>query len=105
MTLTDRLEIGDSTPMTTPLLSPRYRWATVGMVSLVFLAAFEALAVTTIMPSVSADLDGRAWFSAGFSRTPAGSVVGMVAGGLWAARNGPRLPLLASVAVFAGGLL
>jgi len=68
----------------TPLLSPRYRWATIGMVSLIFLAAFEALAVTTIMPTVSADLDGRAWFSAAFSVTLAASVVGMVAGGMWA---------------------
>src|SRR3954468_7332921 len=89
----------------TPLLSPRYRWATIGMVSLIFLAAFEALAVTTIMPTVSADLDGRAWFSAAFSATLAASVVGMVAGGLWSDRTGPRLPLLASVAVFAAGLL
>jgi MFS family permease len=92
-------------PTTTPLLAPRYRLATIGMVSLVFLAAFEALAVTTIMPSVSADLHGRAWFSAAFSATLAASVVGMVAGGLWADRSGPRLPLLASVAVFAVGLL
>jgi MFS family permease len=75
------------------------------MVSLVFLGAFEALAVTTIMPSVSSDLDGRAWFSAAFSATFAASVVGMVAGGLWSDRSGPRVPLLASVAVFAGGLL
>ena len=105
MTLTDRPGIGDSTPVTTPLLSPRYRFATVGMVSLVFLAAFEALAVATIMPSVSADLDGRAWFSAAFAATLAASVVGMVAGGLWSDRSGPRLPLLASVAVFAAGLL
>ena len=57
------------------------------------------------MPSVSADLHGRAWFSAAFSATLAASVVGMVAGGLWSDRSGPRLPLLASVAVFAGGLL
>lgn len=92
-------------PTTTPLLAPRYRLATIGMVSLVFLAAFEALAVTTIMPTVSADLDGRAWFSAAFSATLAASVVGMVAAGLWSDRSGPRLPLLASVAVFAGGLL
>jgi MFS family permease len=92
-------------PTTTPLLAPTYRWATIGMVSLVFLAAFEALAVTTIMPTVSADLHGRAWFSAAFSATLAASVVGMVVGGLWSDRSGPRLPLLASVAVFAGGLL
>src|SRR3954468_9543634 len=105
MTLTDRPDIADPAPATTPLLSPRYRFATVGMVSLVFLAAFEALAVTTIMPTVSADLDGRAWFSAAFSATLAASVLGMVAGGLWSDRSGPRRPLLASVAVFAGGLL
>ena len=89
----------------TPLLSPRYRWATIGMVSLIFLAAFEALAVTTIMPTVSADLDGRAWFSAAFSVTLAASVVGMVAGGMWADRSGPNLPLLASVGGFSLGLL
>ena len=102
MTLTDS---PTTSPTTTPLLAPSYRLATIGMVSLVFLVAFEALAVTTIMPAVSADLDGRAWFSAAFSATLAASVVGMVAGGLWSDRSGPRLPLLASVAVFAGGLL
>ena len=84
-------------PTTTPLLAPRYRLATIGMVSLVFLAAFEALAVTTIMPTVSADLDGRAWFSAAFSATLAASVVGMVAAGLWSDRSGPRLPLLCGI--------
>src|SRR3954453_8878653 len=105
MTLTDRPDIADPAPATTPLLSPRYRFATVGMVSLVFLAAFEALAVATIMPTVSAELHARAWFSAAFSATLAASVVGMVAGGLWSDRTGPRLPLLASVAVFAFGLL
>ena len=92
-------------PAPTPLLSPRYRWATVGMVSLIFLAAFEALAVTTIMPTVSRELDGRAWFSAAFSVTLAASVVGMVAGGLWSDRTGPRVPLVASIVVFGGGLL
>lgn len=92
-------------PATTGLLAPRYRWATIGMVSLIFLAAFEALAVTTIMPTVSADLDGRSWYSAAFAVTLAASVVGMVAGGLWSDRSGPRLPLLASVGVFALGLL
>src|SRR3954462_13461687 len=92
-------------PRTTPLLAPAYRLATIGMVSLVFLAAFEALAVTTIMPTVSADLHGRAMFSAAFSAALAASVVGMVASGLWSDRSGPRLPLLTAVAVFSGGLL
>jgi MFS family permease len=93
-----------STP-TTPLLSPAYRWATVGMVSLVFLFAFEAMAVTTIMPTVSADLEGRAWYSATFSVTLAASIVGMVSAGIWADRRGPRAPMVASAVVFGVGLL
>ena len=66
-------------PARTPLLGPRYRGATTGAVALVFLAAFEALAVATVMPAVTRDLDGRAWFSVAFSATLAASVVGMVA--------------------------
>jgi MFS family permease len=90
---------------TTPLLAPAYRWATVGMVSLIFLIAFEAMAVTTIMPLVSADLEGRSWYSATFSATLAASIVGMVAAGLWADRSGPRRPMYVSAVVFAAGLL
>lgn len=90
---------------TTPLLGARYRWATVGMVGLVFLFAFEAMAVTTIMPTVSADLGGRAWYSATFSVTLAAGIVGMVAAGTWADRRGPRAPMVASAVVFGVGVL
>jgi len=92
-------------PATTPLLAAPYRWATVGMVSLIFLFAFEAMAVTTIMPTVSADLEGRSWYSATFSATLAASIVGMVAAGIWSDRRGPRAPMIASAAVFGAGLL
>src|ERR1044072_7029167 len=57
------------------------------------------------MPAGSAGLHGRGGDSAAVSATLAASVVGMVAGGLWSDRSGPRLPLRAAVAVFAGGLL
>ena len=90
---------------TTPLLSPGYRWATIGMTSLVFLAAFESLAVTTVMATVTRDLDGVAWYSVAFSATLAAGVVGTVAGGLWADRSGAVRPLLAAVVVFVVGLL
>lgn len=77
------MTLPDTSPLvTTQLLSPRYRWATVDMTSLILLAAFEVLAVTTILPAVSADLDGRAWFSVAFSAPLAASVVGMVFAGL-----------------------
>ena len=87
------------------LLSGRYRGATVGSLSLVFLAAFEALAVATVMPTVSAALDGRAWFAAAFSAALAASLVGMVVAGLWADRRGAVRPLLVAVALFGLGLL
>lgn len=90
---------------TTSLFSPAYRWSTIGMVSLVFLSAFESLAVTTVMATVAADLDGRSWFSVAFSATLAASVVGMVAGGLSCDRRGPVAPLLAAVAIFVTGLV
>src|ERR1044072_6405282 len=57
------------------------------------------------MPAGSAGLHGRGGDSAAVSATLAASVVGMVAGGLWSDRSGPRLPLRAAVAVFAGGQL
>ncbi len=86
-------------------MGPRYRGTTTGAVALVFLAAFESLAVATVMPAVTADLDGRAWFSVAFSATLAASVVGMVAVGLWSDRAGAVRPLLSSVGLFAVGLL
>ncbi|WP_211349036.1 MFS transporter [Nocardioides litoris] len=97
---------GDTTTAaTTSLLAPRYRWSTVGMVALVFLAAFESLAVTTAMPTVSAELDGRSLFAIAFSATLAASVVSMVAAGAWADRRGPVPPLLGAVGLFSAGLL
>lgn len=95
----------EAAPRETPLLAPAYRWATIGMVSLVFLAAFESLAVTTVMATVAEDLDGQAWFSVAFSATLAASVIGMVAGGWWADRVGAARPLLGAVTVFVAGLV
>ncbi|MEU7902730.1 MFS transporter [Actinoplanes sp. NPDC049118] len=86
------------------ILQRPYALTTVGAWSLVFLAAFESLAVTTIMPVVTADLDGRGLYALAFSSTLAAGVVGMVAFGSWADRRGPAVPLLASVGVFTLGL-
>ncbi|WP_188779832.1 MFS transporter [Marmoricola endophyticus] len=95
----------EETQPTTPLLAPRYRWSTIGAVGLVFLAAFESLAVTTVMPEVTRALDGQAYFSVAFSLTLAAGVLGTVAAGLWADGRGPRRPLVAAVGLFALGLL
>jgi MFS family permease len=86
------------------IFSSRYLWVTIGACSLVFLAAFESLAVTTIMPLVSADLDGAALYALAFAGPLATGVIGMVVAGNWSDRNGPITPLLTSVVVFIVGL-
>src|SRR3546814_1647159 len=67
----------------TPLFRSQFVWVTAGAVALIFLAAIQSLAVTTVMPVVSADLDGDALYAIAFSGTLATSVIGMVAVGAW----------------------
>lgn len=84
---------------------PRYVWVSVGAVAMIFLAATQAIAVTTVMPLVSADLGGEALYAVAFSGTLATSVIGMVAVGAWCDRRDPVLPLATAVALFVAGLL
>jgi MFS family permease len=78
---------------------------TLGACALVFLAAFESLAVTTIMPLVSRELNGADLYALAFAGPLATGVIGMVAAGSWSDRRGPVGPLLAAVGTFALGLL
>ena len=80
-------------------------WVTVGILALIFLAAFEALAVTTVMPTISAALDGEALYAVAFSGPLAVGVVGMVAAGNWSDRSGPVPVVLTAVVLFIVGLL
>lgn len=99
----------DSTLPTTDakagILRRPYLWVTVGACALVFLAAFESLAVTTIMPVVSRELDGARLYALAFAGPMAAGVIGMVAAGNWSDRRGPAAPLYASVALFVVGLI
>lgn len=100
-------------PRTTPaptlesagIFHREYLLVTLGACALVFLAAFESLAVTTIMPLVSRELDGAAFYALAFAGPLATGVIGMVAAGNWSDRRGPVGPLYASVAMFVLGLL
>ncbi|TPW73078.1 MFS transporter [Schumannella sp. 10F1B-5-1] len=87
------------------LLAPQFRATTIGSFALVFLGAFEALAVTTVMPAVTAELNGDAYYALAFSGTLAASVVGVVVAGRWSDRRGPVAPLLTATAVFLVGLI
>ena len=76
-----------------------------GAVALIFLAAMQALAVTTVMPIVSADLGGDALYAVAFAGTLATSVIGMVAAGAWCDRGGVLAPLTTAVVLFVIGLV
>ncbi|MEW1806440.1 MFS transporter [Pseudarthrobacter sp. NPDC080039] len=89
----------------TGIFRPPYIWVTVGTCALVFLSAFESLAVTTIMPLVSRELNGGSLYALAFAGPMATGVIGMVGAGNWSDRRGPAMPLYASVALFVLGLL
>jgi MFS family permease len=82
-----------------------YLLTTVGSWSLIFLAAFESLAITTVMPVITEDLHGRALYSLAFAAVVAAGVVGMVVTGSWADSRGPAIPLLTAIGLFAAGLI
>ena len=87
------------------LFSRGLLWVTIGACALVFLGAFESLAVTTIMPVVSEDLDGANLYALAFAGPLATGVIGMVLAGNWSDRSGPVAPLYTSSVLFAIGLL
>jgi MFS family permease len=86
------------------ILSPSLFWTTIGSIALVFLGAFESLAVTTIMPTIARELDGESLYSLAFSGTLAASVIGMVVAGRLSDDAGPARPLIIALAVFVAGL-
>ncbi|SFO37969.1 Predicted arabinose efflux permease, MFS family [Geodermatophilus obscurus] len=82
-----------------------HRRTTIGLLTLVTLVAFEAMAVGTAMPRAVAELDGVAWYAWTFSAFLVTSVVGMVVGGEVGDRRPPGPGVLAGVLVFAAGLV
>lgn len=87
------------------ILGRSYRLVTLGAVAIVFLIAFENLAVTTIMPVISRELHGAQLYAVAFAGPLAAAVVGQVVAGNWSDRHGPRVPMLVSVGLFAVGLI
>ena len=87
------------------LLSPTYAATTIGLFALVAFAAFEATAVTTVMPTVAKELDGVGLYALSFAAPLASGVVGMVAAGARSDRSGPVGPLVAALVLFVIGLV
>ncbi|WP_245955484.1 MFS transporter [Nonomuraea fuscirosea] len=87
------------------VVAPQYRALSVGLVALVMLQAFEAMAVATAMPVVARDLGGMHLYNLAFSATLAASVIATVLGGRWSDVRGPLPPIATGVAAFVAGLL
>jgi len=69
------------------------------------LIGFEALAVSTAMPLVAADLDAVREYGLAFSSFLATSLLGIVVSGSWCDARGPLWPVRTGLLLFGGGLL
>ncbi|MCK2217305.1 MFS transporter [Actinomadura sp. ATCC 31491] len=92
-------------PARTGVVSAPYRALSFGLVAIVTLLAFEAMAVATAMPVVARELNGMHLYNLAFSATLAASVIATVLGGRWSDRRGPLEPISAGVVTFVAGLL
>ncbi len=87
------------------LWSAGRRSLTVGLVLTVTLVAFEALAVSTIMPIVADELGNLELYGWVFTAFMLGSLIGIVVVGGLIDRRGLGVPFVAGIALFAAGLI
>lgn len=87
------------------VLDAPFAAASIGMLALISILAFEQLAVATVMPGVAAALNGSGLYAAAFGAAVAAGIAGMVAAGHWCDRAGPTAPLTAGAVAFALGLV
>ena len=87
------------------VLGPEHRALTIGILAVVSLIAFEAMAVAAAMPVAVRDLDGLSFYSLAFSAFLTTSLVGMVVAGDVSDRRGPFLPFVVAVVTFGVGLV
>lgn len=85
--------------------APPYRSLTIGLMLTITAAAFEALAVSTILPTITAELGGRNLYGWIFSAFLLTRLIGSTLAGAEVDRQGPALPFLIGVGIFVTGLL
>lgn len=89
---------------TARLLDPTYRTLSVGLLLIISLVAFEALAVSTAMPTAARDLHGISQYGVAFSTFLVANILGTAIAGILADRHGPLLPTVLGLAGFTAGL-
>jgi MFS family permease len=83
----------------------RERVTLAGVVLVISVAAFEAIAVATAMPTVARSLHGVGAFGWAFTAYLLADIVGLVDAGARTDRHGPASSLVGGLALFAVGLL
>lgn len=76
-----------------------------GILILITMIAFEAMAVSAALPTAARDLHGIAAYGWAFTGFLVANVVGMVVSGQLSDSHGPRLPLVAGLVAFTAGLV
>ncbi len=84
-------------------MGPAYRLVTGALLALVTIIAFEAMAISTAMPSVARDLDAVRSYGLAFSVMLTASMLGIVLAGVWSDRRGPLPSLFTGQVLMAAG--
>lgn len=92
-------------PDSGPMRSPAQRALTLGLLLIITLVAFEALAVATVLPLVEDDLGELALYGWAFSGFLLASLIGIVWAGEQSDRVGPARPFVTGLVLFAAGLI
>jgi MFS family permease len=95
-----------STDSATPsIFTGSLRATSIGLLILVTLIAFEAMAVSAALPTAARALHGLGAFGWAFTGFLVANVVGMVASGQLSDSRGPRAPLVIGMSCFVAGLV
>jgi MFS family permease len=94
--------VSDSPPS---IWDAQYRFLLAGVVCLVTVVAFEAMAISTVMPVVEDDLGDLWLYGWVFSAFYLGTLIGVVAGGHSADKTRPVVPMMLGIGLFLVGLL
>jgi len=84
--------------------APQRRLLTIGLLGLVTAAAFEGMAVPTVLPELVGDLGGLDLYGWAFSAFWLTNIIGITVAGSDADRRGPARSLVVGVVLFAAGM-
>jgi MFS family permease len=99
----DEQVVVDAQPRT--IFGPPLRATTVGLLIVITLLAFEAMAVAAALPTAARDVGGLGQFGWAFTGFLVANILGMVAAGQLSDSRGPRTPLVAGLVSFLAGLI